>query len=431
MSKFSQPKTGERIPQTWLRLRSLRAAGRRMVSRERVATAMITGSSGETTTTNMLAHILQSSGKSVGKTTTEGISFNNRCVFHGDCAGFKPAWWVMTEPGLDAAVLETARGDFLRRGRAYLDRADVTALTNVGDVHIGVDGIDTRAEMAALKNRILRHATDAAVLNIDNSYCAELAKTYPVDIRFLVGRRRDAPILADHLTDGGRAVYLEERDSKTTLVYEHRGAQTPVLCPDDMPATLGGVLDINTDNAMVATALALGMHCTPEQIANGLTTFELSEEHNPGRFTFLKGFTPQILIIFGANAFKIEPAIRALDKMQFNGRKVCILQCADDKSPEDVQSMANMLGARFDTFYLHNKDYDVGVIEETPNGAITTIMELLRANGTASSQVTFCGSAKAAVRAAMVGRHQEDIIVYFGNSMERAKKAFQAAAKAA
>ena len=55
------------------------------------------------------------------------------------------------------------RGGLLREG-LYVDRCHVAALLNVGREQIGMDGIDTLEQMAALKQRVINAARDTVVL---------------------------------------------------------------------------------------------------------------------------------------------------------------------------------------------------------------------------------------------------------------------------
>ena len=74
----------------------------------------VTGTNGKTTTTRLIAHIFRHTGKTVGLTTTDGIYINNRVVMEGDMTGPFSANVILSNPTIDVAVLETARGGILR-----------------------------------------------------------------------------------------------------------------------------------------------------------------------------------------------------------------------------------------------------------------------------------------------------------------------------
>src|SRR4029079_6252109 len=108
----------------------------------RIPTAAITGTNGKTTTSRMVAHILKMSGKRVGLTTTDGIYIDGERILRGDMTGPWSARVVLTDPTVEAAVLETARGGILREGLGW-DRCDVGCVLNVSDDHLGLGGVQT------------------------------------------------------------------------------------------------------------------------------------------------------------------------------------------------------------------------------------------------------------------------------------------------
>ncbi|HVG44486.1 MAG TPA: cyanophycin synthetase, partial [Longimicrobium sp.] len=79
----------------------------------------ITGTNGKTTTTRLLAHLFRQTGKTVGFTTTDGVYLQNRLVMEGDMTGPFSANLILSNPTVDVAVLETARGGILRAGLGW------------------------------------------------------------------------------------------------------------------------------------------------------------------------------------------------------------------------------------------------------------------------------------------------------------------------
>jgi cyanophycin synthetase len=69
----------------------------------------VTGTNGKTTTTRFIAHILRGAGRKVGWTSTVGVFIEGENVLEGTTPAQAGAWRVLREPGLDVAVLETAR----------------------------------------------------------------------------------------------------------------------------------------------------------------------------------------------------------------------------------------------------------------------------------------------------------------------------------
>ena len=121
----------------------------------RIPLVAVTGVNGKTTTTRFIAHLLRSTGRKVGMTCTDGIYIDDRRVDGGDCSGPVSAQSVLSNPLVEAAVLETARGGILRAGLGF-DRCDVAVVTNIGEGdHLGLADIETLEKLAKVKRCIV------------------------------------------------------------------------------------------------------------------------------------------------------------------------------------------------------------------------------------------------------------------------------------
>src|SRR5262249_54054813 len=108
----------------------------------RVPIISITGTNGKTTITRMIAHALSEKGMTVGVATTDGIYIGGELVVKGDTTGPRSAQTVLSDPSVEIAVLETARGGIVRGGLGY-DWSDISVISNVRMDHVGQDGIVT------------------------------------------------------------------------------------------------------------------------------------------------------------------------------------------------------------------------------------------------------------------------------------------------
>ncbi len=156
----------------------------------RIPLAAVTGTNGKTTTSRMIAHILKMSGKRVGLTTTDGIYIDGERILKGDMTGPWSARVVLTDPTVEAAVLETARGGILREGLGW-DRCDVGCVVNVTADHLGLGGIDTVEDLAFVKRLIVEVVRDtgASVLNADDKLVAAMAEHAEGRIMYFRARR--------------------------------------------------------------------------------------------------------------------------------------------------------------------------------------------------------------------------------------------------
>ena len=129
----------------------------------------VTGTNGKTTTTRLIAHLFRHTGANVGFTTTDGIYLGNRLVIEGDMTGPFSANVILSNPTVDVAVLETARGGILRAGLGF-DECDVGVVLNVSADHLGLRGIHTVEQLAEVKSVIpaVTKRDGHAILNADD-----------------------------------------------------------------------------------------------------------------------------------------------------------------------------------------------------------------------------------------------------------------------
>src|ERR687889_2196019 len=186
----------------------------------------------------MIGHVLASKGLTVGVTTTDGIWIGGRQVAKGDTTGPHSARTVLSDPTVEAAVLETARGGIVRRGLGY-DWSDVGVLTNVQPDHFGQDGIESLEDLVYIKALVAERVRDGGtlVLNADDERLARLADEPRVRAHLkrvvYFSLRADHVLVRKHLDGGGNAFFV--RDGR---VVEAAGAEHwEVLALDEVPVT--------------------------------------------------------------------------------------------------------------------------------------------------------------------------------------------------
>src|SRR5204862_4826484 len=111
----------------------------------------VTGTNGKTTTVRLIAHLFRLGENVVGFTTTDGVYLQNRLVLQGDMTGPFAANVILSNPTVDIAVLETARGGLLRSGLGF-EECDVGIVLNVAGDHLGLGGINTLEQLADVKS---------------------------------------------------------------------------------------------------------------------------------------------------------------------------------------------------------------------------------------------------------------------------------------
>src|SRR5690606_28822273 len=127
------------------------------------------GTNGKSTVGRMLTHIFSAQGRVVGLTNTSGVYIGGEQVAAVDASGPKSARMVLRDPIVEVAVLECARGGILREGLAF-DRCDVGAVLNVQPDHLGLKGVETLEDLAAVKSVVTESVSrrGVSVLNADD-----------------------------------------------------------------------------------------------------------------------------------------------------------------------------------------------------------------------------------------------------------------------
>ena len=321
----------------------------RRVFGRRIPIAMITGTKGKTTTTRMLAHILTQAGHRVGFASTDGAVINGQYVNRKDCAGYPGAHTILSDRSVTAAVLETARGGLIRNG-LYVDRCHVAALLNVGGEQIGIDGIDTLEQMAALKQRVINAARDTVVLNADDTQCCALIGHYPSSRVVLFSLSEDNPIVHDHIQKGGTAYFVH--DFGQGAFIERRGSRSKVavLSIANLPSSCNGLFPQNIANAMAAAALADGLGVSMETVKTALESFENSLEHSPGRFNFLRGYSQTVIVDEACSVPACTPLMESLSRIIVGGRRVCVIHTPGNRPGWHYTELGEVLGPHFDHF---------------------------------------------------------------------------------
>ncbi len=250
------------------------------VLRPTIPIIAVTGTNGKTTTVRLIAQLARAAGHTVAFTTTDGVYRNDELVEAGDYSGFSGAAKALAQPGIDFAVLETARGGILLRGMGT-DHNDVAVVTNVTEDHLDQYGIRTLDQLAEVKATITKITKPDGwdVLNADDPRVLAMRRL-AAGRPWLFSLDADHPAIRTTLAEGGRAISVLDG----ALVVMTSGRQSHRLLPvEDVPVTLAGISSHNISNAMGAAAAALGAGIHEEAVVEGLRSFVLDPERNPGR----------------------------------------------------------------------------------------------------------------------------------------------------
>jgi cyanophycin synthetase len=314
----------------------------------RIPLVAVTGTNGKTTTVRLISHLIAQSGLRVGMTNTDGVYVAGQRIDTGDCSGPKSARNVLQHPYVDAAVLETARGGMLREGLAF-DRCDVAVVTNVGNGdHLGLNFITTVEDLAVLKRVVVQNIAShgIAVLNAADPIVAGMAKQCQAEITYFTAERNH-PVMATHLAQGRRAVYVEQG-----FLVAAQGTFMHRIPLSKVPVTLNGTIGFQVDNVMASVAAAWGLNLEWPAIEKGLVSFSNDSDNAQGRFNLFNFRGATVIADYGHNPDAITALVRAVDSMPALRRSV-VISGAGDRRDEDIRMQTQILGDAFDEVVLY------------------------------------------------------------------------------
>ena len=317
----------------------------------RIPIVGVTGVNGKTTVTRLIAHILGTSGRTVGMTCTDGVYVGGRRIEAGDCSGPASAGMVLMNPAVEAAVLETARGGILRAGLAY-DRCDVAVVTNIGEGdHLGLSDIRTPEELAQVKRTVVEvvDPEGAAVLNADDPLVAAMSGHCPGRVVFFA-RSGDGAVVRPHLAEGGRAVVVRGRE----IILAEGASEVRLTGLDDVPLTLGGRIGFQVENALAAAAAAWSLGLAPDQIRVGLSTFTGDTGQVPGRFNRIDVDGATVIVDYGHNPSAVAAMVEAIGAFP-HPRRTIAFTGTGDRRDHDLSRQGHLLGDAFDRVVLYEE----------------------------------------------------------------------------
>ncbi|WP_064712323.1 cyanophycin synthetase [Rhizobium bangladeshense] len=372
----------------------------------------VTGTNGKTTTARMLAHILSTDGHTVGLTTSTGIYIDGQRIMSGDCTGPRSARVVLAEPMIDVAVLETARGGILREGLAF-DRCDVGCVTNVASDHLGLKGIGTVEDLAAVKSIVVESVRRGgwSILNADNSHTAAMREEAGGQLCYFSTAPQDRwpDFLKEHVWEGGRAIVCDLASKPQDIVLYDGGHMMLVATADEIPATLGGLAAFNVENALAAAAMAYCGGIALSAVRNALSTFGTSFEQSPGRLNIIDRHGLKIIVDYAHNPGGLRALGQLVEKLKAeHGSCIGVIAIAGDRRDEDILEMGKLSGGIFDRLIFKEDEDPRG----RPVGEVAAILkEGARRAGFPPENIEIVLSERRAVDKALAMALENDLVV--------------------
>lgn len=325
----------------------------------RIPIIAVTGTNGKTTTTRLLAHIVKNNGFKVGFTTSDGIYIQNHMLEKGDTTGPISAEYILKDPTVEFAVLETARGGILRSGLGF-SRCDIAIITNIREDHLGLNDIDTLDDLARVKSTVVRSVKKDgwAILNAEDEQCLKIANDLSCQIAYFA-MDEENPIVKK-LSKEGKIVAVFENGFVTIKKGDWKIRVEKAL---HIPLTLGGKAKFMIQNVLAATLASYLHGFKTEDISLSLQTFIPSVAQTPGRMNIFEFKKFKVMIDFAHNPAGYS-AIEDLLGNIVATRKIGIIAGVGDRRDEDIRDCAEIAARMFDHIIIRQEKHLRGRTEQ-------------------------------------------------------------------
>ncbi len=384
----------------------------------RVPVAALTGTNGKTTTARMLAHIAKMAGYTPGLTTTDGVYIDGQRTVEGDMTGPVATRMVLSDPHIDIAVLEIARGGLLRAGMG-VPFVNVGAVLNVQADHLGLKGIDTLEQLAEVKRILVEVANDCAVLNADDPLVLHMSAYTEAKTLCYVTMNPQHALVREHIRAGGRACALEAGvNGQMITLYDH-GSHIPLLWTHLVPATLEGRALHNVQNAMFAAAMAYSLGIKLDAIRMGLRTFDTTFFQAPGRMNVFDEHPFKVIFDYGHNAHAVGVMADLACALDVTGRRIIVLAGPGDRRDEDLVAIADSAAGRFDHYVCRRDD---GLRGRDGDEVPRILAKALMAKGVPEAAISIIPDEQLAIDAALRMGQPGDLLLIFADALTRSWK---------
>jgi cyanophycin synthetase len=407
---FLQPDGGQASPVAELLVAHLVPAG----APSRIPVVAIAGTNGKTVVARMVAHLLRMGGRRVGLACSDGIEIDGARTLGGDRTGPGGARRVLADPDVEVAVLETGRGGLARHGLGF-EKAEVGAVLNVHADRAGLDGVETTEQQARLLRTVAEVAGYLAVLNADDPFCLQMADHAGAPFCYFTANP-DHSLVREHVRHGGSAIVLEDGVGGKGLVW-HRGGQAwPLLELAEIPSTFGGRAACMVQNAMAASAIALGLGLPLDALRLGLATFLLGPRLCPGRLNVYDELPFRVVVDGARNPSALEALLSTLESLTVGGRRLCVLSAPGDRRDTEIQALARLAAGRFDVYFCRR---DAELRGRRPDEVPRLLRDELLLAGVADQAIEVVPEGAQAVQLALSLARQGDLLLLLGDAPER------------
>lgn len=312
----------------------------------------ITGTNGKTTTTRLIAHIVKNNGYRVGFTTSDGVYIQNSMLLKGDTTGPASAAFVLKDPTVEFAILETARGGILRAGLGF-PTCDIGVLTNIQEDHMGISDIHTLSDLARVKSVIIDAVKKDGwgIINADCEYCVKVAREAKCNVAFFTMDESN-PVVLEHCRKGYTAAIFENG----FITVKKGDWKIRIGKVSHIPITFNGTVNFMIQNALAASLAAFVWGFKIEDIRTSLETFIPSPAHTPGRMNMFHFKDHRILVDHAHNPDGmrgVRDFLKTMEASYFTG----VISGTGDRRDEDIREMGRIAASMFDEVVICQEKY--------------------------------------------------------------------------
>ena len=325
----------------------------------RIPIIAVTGTNGKTTTTRLIAHIVKNNGFRVGFTTSDGVYIQNSMLLKGDTTGPISAEFVLKDPTVEFAVLETARGGILRSGLGF-GLCDIAVITNIQEDHLGISDIHTLEDLARVKQVVVNSVKNDgwAILNADNKHCVKIGKDVNCNVAYFSMDEKN-PVVKEHCRKGGIAAVYENG----FVTIKKGDWKIRIEKVTHIPITFNGTVGFMTQNVLAASLATFVWGFKIEDIRLSLETFIPSAAQTPGRMNIFELKECKIMVDFAHNPDGLRGIKDFLSTLDIK-RSTGIISGTGDRRDEDLREIGRISAEMFDNViicqekYLRGRDRD-------------------------------------------------------------------------
>jgi cyanophycin synthetase len=311
----------------------------------------VTGTNGKTTVVRLIAYLAQQANFKVGFCTTEGIYRHGQLIYAGDCSGPLSNNVVLSDPSVNFAVLECARGGILRAGLGF-NECDISIINNISADHLGLKEINSLADLARVKS-VVAHSTKQSgycILNADDDLVYAMKNELSCSIALFALKNNER--LQNHSRDEGLVCYVEN-----DFIVVQKGAHKKCIAQlSRIPITFKGSASCMIKNILPVVLAGIISDFLQKDIETALYNFLPTPENLPGRMNIFNLGTVQLMIDYAHNEAAYVELKKFLRTIKTT-RRMGIICAPGDRRIIDIQQIGYQAAETFDEIIItHDKD---------------------------------------------------------------------------